>query len=61
MSLTVVFTLYAACVAGAVVLAPQPVTVNLLAFAFVVWLGGVTFTLLWRALDERQARHAVRH
>lgn len=33
---------YAACVGAAVLLAPRPVTLVVLAFAFACWLGGVT-------------------
>lgn len=54
MTRTVIAVLYAACIAGAVLLAPAGVALaHLLAFAFVVWLGGVTFTALWQSLDPR--------
>ena len=53
-----VAVIYAACVAGAVLLArawvlPTVPLSQTLVFAFVVWLGGVTFTALWQAADRR--------
>lgn len=53
-----VAVIYAACVAGAVLLArawvlPTVPVSQTLAFAFVVWLGGVTFTALLRTVDGR--------
>lgn len=54
MSRPVIAVIYAACVAGAVLLAPAEVAVvHLLAFSFVVWLGGVTFTALWQTFPPR--------
>ncbi len=47
-----VVLLYLACLAGAVVLAPGPVSLPLLAFTFLVWLGGVTAAVLWQRVGS---------